>query len=313
MDPDTVDIILTKAHKTWPISNNIEITLEANPTSVEEGKFADFKNAGINRVSIGIQALNDNDLRRLGRLHSVKEAKAALETAALLFERTSFDLIYARQNQSLPDWELELKEALAMASGHISLYQLTIENGTAFGDRLAMGGLTGLPVEDLAADLFQVTQELTESAGLNPYEVSNHATNGSESRHNLIYWQGGDYVGIGPGAHGRLTLGGIRYETETPKNPNSWLKAVFKSGNGETSRHAQSTTEHANEYLMMGLRLTSGIDIPRYEKISNLSIDYNTLDNLAEIGVIEVKEQSLVTTQKGRLILNAIIRELLKV
>ena len=313
MDPETVDTILRKTRETWSISNNVEITLEANPTSVEAGKFADFKEAGINRVSIGIQALNDSDLRRLGRLHSVKEAKAAFETAAGLFERINFDLIYARQDQSITDWECELKEALSMGSSHISLYQLTIENGTAFGDRLAKGGLVGLPIEDLAADLFQVTQELTAKVGLCAYEVSNHAKSGSESRHNLIYWQGGDYVGIGPGAHGRLTVDEIRYETEMPKIPNDWLLAVSENGNGEIPRHAQSAIEQANEYLMMGLRLTGGIDIPRYEKIAKSSIDYNTLDNLAEIGMVKVDEQTLATTQKGRPILNAIIRELLKV
>ncbi len=311
MDPKTVDTILRKSRETWAISNNVEITLEANPTSVEAGRFSGFKDTGVNRISIGIQALNDADLRRLGRLHTVDEAKAAFETAAGLFDRINFDLIYARQDQTLTEWESELKEALTMAADHISLYQLTIENGTAFGDRLAKGGLTGLPMEDLAADLYQATQDITSEAGFEAYEVSNHAKSGSESRHNLIYWQGGDYVGIGPGAHGRLTLGGGRYETVMPKNPEAWLKAVSTKGNGELSRHAQTASEHANEYLMMGLRVTSGIDLARYENICKTAIDCTTINKLIDIGMVEVNDKQLSATPSGRPVLNAIIRELL--
>lgn len=311
MDPQTVDTILRKTRETWSISNDVEITLEANPTSIEAGRFSGFKDAGINRVSIGIQALNDIDLRRLGRLHTVSEAKAAFETAAGLFDRISFDLIYARQDQTLAAWECELKEALTMAADHISLYQLTIENGTAFGDRLAKGGLTGLPKEDLAADLYYATQELTNKSGYEAYEVSNHAKSGHESRHNKIYWQGGDYVGIGPGAHGRLTLDGVRYETEMPKSPDVWLKAVSDNGKGELTRHAQTATEHANEYLMMGLRLTSGIDLVRYENIAKTAIDCKIIDQLIEIGMVEANDNRLSATPSGRPVLNAIIRELL--
>lgn len=310
MDPETVEVILRKVRETWPFSNDIEITLEANPTSVEAGRFSGFKEAGVNRVSIGIQALNDNDLRRLGRLHSVSEARAAFDTAARLFDRTSFDLIYARQDQSLDQWKAELTEALTMAGDHLSLYQLTIEDGTAFGDRLAAGGLAGLPKEDLAADMYQVTQELCSSAGLNAYEVSNHAKNGSESRHNLIYWQCGDYVGVGPGAHGRITLNGARYTTESPKDPQDWLTSV-NSGDGELPRHLQSPAEHADEYLMMGLRVTDGIDLSRYGDISKSALNNTVIDKLTDIGMVDVFDNRLKATARGRPLLNAIIRELL--
>lgn len=310
MDPETVDVILRKVRETWPISNDIEITLEANPTSVEAGRFAGFKDAGVNRISIGIQALNDQDLRQLGRLHSVTEAKAAFETATSLFDRVSFDLIYARQDQTLDQWKLELTEALAMAADHLSLYQLTIEDGTAFGDRLAAGGLAGLPKEDLSADMYQLTQNMCSAAGLNAYEVSNHAKSGSESRHNLIYWQCGDYVGIGPGAHGRLTLNGVRYATESPKAPQNWLQST-NTGNGELPRHAQSAAEHADEYLMMGLRVSDGIDLARYENISNFALDINKIDQLVDIGMVQISENRLMATPQGRPLLNAIIRELL--
>lgn len=311
MDPETVDTILTKVRETWSQSNDIEITLEANPTSVEAGRFAGFKQAGINRVSIGIQALNDTDLRRLGRLHSVSEAKTAFDTAANLFDRISFDLIYARQDQSLSDWETELSEALTMAADHLSLYQLTIEGGTAFGDRFRAGKLHGLPKEDLAADMYQLTQDLTLNAGFSAYEVSNHAKKGAESRHNLIYWSAGDYVGIGPGAHGRLTLGGTRYEIEAPKNPQTWLTSVHQSGKSELPRNAQSGTEHADEYLMMGLRVTDGIDLQRYETLAGIPLDSKKIGHLSDIGMVEIMDGRLVTTQQGRPLLNAILRELL--
>jgi oxygen-independent coproporphyrinogen-3 oxidase len=265
----------------------------------------------VNRVSIGIQALNDDDLRRLGRLHTVSEAQAAFEVAARVFDRISFDLIYARQDQTLGAWESELRQALAMAPDHLSLYQLTVEGGTAFGDRLAAGGLKGLPDEDLGADMYQLTQDLTSAAGLNAYEVSNHAKTGAESRHNLIYWQCGDYVGIGPGAHGRLTLGGIRYETESPKNPQVWLNSVLQTVSGELPRKAQSPHEHADEYLMMGLRITGGIELERYENILKTHININKINELINIGVLSMANGKLFATPRGRPILNAIIRELL--
>jgi len=311
MEPETVDTILRKVRETWPLSNTVEITLEANPTSVEAGRFRGFKDAGINRVSIGIQALNDDALRRLGRLHSVSEAKAAFETAAGVFDRISFDLIYARQDQSLTDWKSELGEALQMAKDHLSLYQLTIEDGTAFGDRLAAGGLRGLPKEDLSADMYQLTQNLTASAGLQAYEVSNHAQSGSKSQHNLIYWACGDYVGIGPGAHGRLTKNGVRYATKSPKDPQAWLKSIADTKNGERPRLAQTAAEHADEYLMMGLRVTNGIDLLRYENISKSALNSRMINQLTDIGVVDVIDNRLIATAQGRPLLNAIIRELL--
>ncbi|MCB1404002.1 MAG: radical SAM protein, partial [Rhodobacteraceae bacterium] len=207
----------------WPQAGDVEITLEANPTSVEAGRFRGFRDAGVNRVSMGIQALDEGDLRRLGRMHSVAEAIRAYEIARDTFERVSFDLIYARQGQTLDQWRAELGRALALAVDHLSLYQLTIEDGTRFGDMHARGRLRGLPDADLAADMFAVTQETCDAAGMGGYEISNHARPGAESRHNLIYWRYGDYAGIGPGAHGRLTVGGRRWAIESPRSPEAWL------------------------------------------------------------------------------------------
>ncbi len=311
MDPETVNTILTKARETWAFSNDIEITLEANPTSVEAGRFSGYRQAGVNRVSMGIQALNDHDLRKLGRLHSAAEARAAFDIAGNVFDRISFDLIYARQNQTLAQWRSELTEALNMSADHLSLYQLTIEKGTAFARRQAAGGLHDLPQEDLAADMYELTQELTNSAGFHAYEVSNHAKTGAESRHNLIYWQAGDYAGVGPGAHGRLTLGGKRYATEAHSNPKTWLKAVRESGNGDLASTVQSADERADEYLMMGLRIREGIDLNRYEKIAGKSININKINGLEQIGMVKVNENHLKATTEGRPVLNAIIRELL--
>jgi oxygen-independent coproporphyrinogen-3 oxidase len=311
MLPETVDTILSKVRECWTLGNDIEITLEANPTSVEASRFAGYKDAGVNRVSVGIQALNDPDLRRLGRLHTVAEARVAFDIAANLFDRINFDLIYARQDQSLPEWRAELTEALNMAADHLSLYQLTIESGTAFGARHAAGGLHGLPQEDLAADMYELTQELTSAAGFDAYEISNHAKAGSQSRHNLIYWQAGDYAGIGPGAHGRLTLDGVRYATECPKSPRIWLESVLESGNGELPRHAQSPNECADEYLMMGLRVTDGIDLLRYENLAGKQLNTNSINMLGDYNLVSLQDNRLIATPQGRPVLNAIIKELL--
>jgi oxygen-independent coproporphyrinogen-3 oxidase len=235
MEPETVAEVIAAARRAWPVANDLEVTLEANPTSVEAGRFAAYAEAGVSRVSLGIQALNDTDLQRLGRRHSVAEAIQAYEVARKFFNRTSFDLIYARQDQTLVDWRAELRLALDLAVDHLSLYQLTIEGGTAFGDRYAAGKLRGLPEEDLAADMYEATQDICGTAGLEGYEVSNHAKPGAESRHNLIYWRYGDYVGIGPGAHGRLTLNGQRHATEAWRAPGKWLDSVAK-GLGESLR-----------------------------------------------------------------------------
>ncbi len=311
MQPALVAAILERAGDLWTFANDVEITLEANPTSVEAGRFAGYRAAGVNRVSVGVQALNDADLRRLGRRHSAAEARAALQLARKTFERVNFDLIYARQDQSLQDWQAELDEALALGLEHLSLYQLTIEPGTAFGDRLAAGGLHGLPGEDLSADMFFLTQALCDAAGFPAYEVSNHARPGQESRHNLMYWRSGDYIGIGPGAHGRLTLNGVRYATETPLQPAAWLSAVDGGRGGESLRTRLSGADQAGEFLMMGLRTGEGVDLARYQRRSDAPIDHNKIKGLADLGLVELDRDVLRTTAQGRPLLNAILRELL--
>ena len=310
MSPDLVNSILTKVRETWSTANDIEITMEANPGSVEAGRFRAYRDAGVNRISIGVQALNDKDLKALGRLHSVKDAKAAIEIGRTTFERMSFDLIYARQEQSLEQWKVELTEALAMADGHLSLYQLTIEDGTAFGDRFRRGLLRGLPTEDLGADMYLLTQEMTKVAGFSSYEVSNYAKEGQESRHNCIYWNAGDYVGIGPGAHGRLSLNGARYATEAVHSPNAWLKRV-ETLEGCERRDPLSPSDQRVEYLMMGLRRDTGVDMGRLTNFSNTPINPETIKELQEIGVISHQDNRLIATEKGRLVLNSVIEKLL--
>ena len=312
MDPDVVGDIIARIRGTWPMVNDPEITLEANPSSVEAGRFRAYAAAGVNRISMGVQALNDADLKRLGRLHTAREAMAAFDVAAGVFGRTSFDLIYARQDQSLADWADELAAAIVWAGDHLSLYQLTIEPGTAFGDRHAKGGLKGLPGEDLAADMYLKTNELCHAAGLHSYEVSNYARPGAESRHNLIYWRGGDYIGIGPGAHGRLTLDGQRYATETPLMPQAWLDRVQKQGSGEKSKVALTPLEWGQEYLMMGLRTTEGISIDRYSATSGGALDVGALAELEGLGFLSLVNGALRTTPEGRLVLNGVLRRLMR-
>lgn len=311
MDPAIVASILERLPGHWQLANDLEITLEANPSSVEAGRFAGYRAAGVNRVSLGVQALSDPDLRALGRLHDVSQALSALDIAKSTFDRVNFDLIYARQNQTLADWETELTRALAFEPEHMSLYQLTIEDGTAFGQRHAAGKLPGLPNEDLGADMYDLTQSLCENAGLPAYEVSNHAKPGQESRHNLIYWRGGDYVGIGPGAHGRITHGGRRYATTTPLQPEAWLKAVKDSGKGEGHRDVLSPSDHASEYLMMSLRTNEGTDLKRFSNILGNQLKVLDINKLTEFGLVEIKEDHLAATQAGRAVLNAVITELL--
>jgi oxygen-independent coproporphyrinogen-3 oxidase len=307
MSPDLVARILDAVRATWPMANDPEITLEANPTSVEAGRFREYAEAGVTRVSMGIQALRDDDLRRLGRLHSVAEARAAFDIARAQFDRVSFDLIYARQDQALDDWRAELSEALTMAIDHLSLYQLTIEDGTAFGDRFRRGRLRGLPDEDLAADMYEATQELCDAAGMPAYETSNHARPGAESRHNLIYWRSRDYAGIGPGAHGRLTLGGTRYATEALRAPGAWLQAVEERGSGEVPREIVPAEEQVEEYALMGLRLAEGIDATPLRADPTLS---HNISGLISSGLLEESRGMLRTTAAGRPLLNAILREI---
>ncbi|MBW6507685.1 MAG: radical SAM family heme chaperone HemW [Rhodobacteraceae bacterium] len=311
MDPAIVHGVLDRVRATWVMANDLEVTLEANPGSVEAGRFRGYADAGVNRLSMGVQALNDTDLRRLGRMHSVAEARAAFDIAGAAIERVSFDLIYARQDQTLADWKLELRQALAMAVGHFSLYQLTIEEGTVFGARRAAGKLRGLPPDDAAADMYLATQDICAAAGVPAYEVSNHARPGQESRHNLIYWRYGDYAGIGPGAHGRLTLAGARWGTEAPRAPGAWLEQVEAGRPGELPRERLSARDQGSELLLMGLRLGEGVDMARYASVSGVGLPESAVNRLQGLRVIEVSGGTIKATTTGRPILNAILRDLL--
>ncbi len=310
MDQELVYAIIERVRANWPMTNNPEITLEANPGSVEACRFRGYRDAGVTRISMGLQALNDTDLRRLGRLHSVKEAHQAFDVARKCFDRVSFDLIYARQNQSLADWRIELNAALSLAIDHLSLYQLTIEDGTVFAERFARGNLLNLPDEDLGADMYLLTQEICAKHGLPAYEVSNHARPGAESMHNLIYWRGGDYVGIGPGAHGRLTLNGIRYATVAPKAPGAWLAAVESGSAAELPRSPLSLSERADEYLIMSLRLREGMEIDRFESFAGKPLNPAKVSEMCRLGMIELVGNRVIATAAGRILLNAVIREL---
>lgn len=303
-----VDGILQGIQKHWPLANDLEVTLEANPSSVETSRFTDFFKAGVNRVSLGIQALNDDDLKKLGRLHTADEALRAWETACKIFERTSFDLIYARQQQSLEQWEAELGRALQIQNGHLSLYQLTIEPNTAFSARFHAGKLIGLPDDGLSADMFELTQEMTQAAGVRSYEISNHAEPELESRHNLIYWNGGDYLGIGPGAHGRISIADKRFATEADLIPANWLKRVDKSGIGECRRDLISNEDQLSEYLMMSLRTTHGAKI---DNLQSLGFSMQRSNSLIDFGAMEVVGGFLRTTDQGRPLLNEILRQIL--
>lgn len=311
MHPDLVAAIIDRARTCWPVGNDLEVTLEANPTSVEAGRFKGYSDGGVTRISMGIQALNDADLKNLGRMHSVSEARKAFDIARTNFNRVSFDLIYARQNQTLAAWQRELDEALSMAVDHLSLYQLTIEPGTAFGARAATGGLHGLPDDDISADMYLATQEICARRGLPTYEVSNHAQDGAQSRHNLIYWRNGDYAGIGPGAHGRLTLDGTRWATQTPLMPSVWLKQVQDTGHGEVAREVVPRSEQALEHIMMGLRLKEGIDMDRFARLNGRPLPPDRVDTLAEQGLIHRCGNRLAATPDGRAVLNGVLRALL--
>ncbi|WP_299650778.1 radical SAM family heme chaperone HemW [uncultured Tateyamaria sp.] len=306
MAPETAGAILDEITKTWPLANDLEVTLEANPTSVEANKFSAFRTAGVNRVSMGIQALNDDDLRALGRLHTASEGLAAFDVARSVFDRVSFDLMYGRQNQSLSAWEAELRTALSYDLDHISLYQLTVESGTAFGDRYKRGKLKGLPNDDLSADMYALTQDVCSDFQMPRYEVSNHARDGSESRHNLIYWRYGDYAGIGPGAHGRLTIEGTRTATEQRRMPNAWLK-----GEERETTETLTRTDQAVEFLMMGLRLSEGVDINRYENLAGTPLSASRIGELVDMGLLAHEKTKLTVTNQGFSLLNGVLRELL--
>jgi len=311
MEPETVAGIIKEIAKLWVLALDIEISLEANPTSVEAQKFSDFRKAGINRISMGIQSLRNDDLKALGRMHSVNEARKAFEIAKDNFERVSFDLIYARQGQSKFDWEIELKEASSMAVDHLSLYQLTIEDGTRFGDLYERGNLKGMPNDSLAADMYDITQEVTLQNDMPAYEISNHAIEGAESRHNLIYWRYGDYIGVGPGAHGRISENGNKIATTTIENPENWLRGVELNGTSTIDDEVINHIDQASEYLMMSLRLIEGVDMERYKKISGVALDNKLIDKNIENGLITVINNNLIATQRGRIILNTLIKDLL--
>jgi putative oxygen-independent coproporphyrinogen III oxidase len=310
MQPSSVQAILDAIAKHWGVATDIEVTLEANPTSVEATRFRGYRTAGVNRVSLGVQALDDASLKELGRLHSAQEALDAVKVARSIFERYSFDLIYARPRQTLELWANELKRAIAEAAEHLSLYQLTIEPDTAFFNLHKAGKLT-TPDEDLARDLYDLTQEICAAEGLPAYEISNHARIGAECRHNLVYWRGYDYVGVGPGAHGRLTIDGRRYATETEKRPESWLMRVEAKGDGLTTDEKLTAAETADEYLLMGLRLAEGIDPNRFVALSGRMLDPKRVSFLEQEGAVELTTDGrLRVTQSGFPILDAVVADL---
>ncbi|WBU61991.1 radical SAM family heme chaperone HemW [Paracoccus albus] len=309
MAPKTVAGVIEAARENWTFANDIEITMEANPGSVEAGRFRGYADAGVNRLSLGVQALNDDDLRRLGRMHSTAEARAAFDLAKSVFSRVSFDLIYARQRQSADAWRAELDEALSMAVDHLSLYQLTIEDGTVFGARHAAGKLPGLPTDDLAADMYLETQGFLNERGMPAYEVSNHAVTNAESKHNLIYWRQGDWAGIGPGAHGRLGLNGSRFAMVAEMTPGGWLDRVETLGSGDIESERQANDEVATEYLLMAMRLSEGMDLRRFKAKGGL-LDHPRLSRLVEDGLVEVDADRIRATTLGRPVLNYILREM---
>ena len=309
MAPETVGSILEAINDAWPIASDAEITLEANPTSVEAARFRGYRAAGVNRVSLGVQALDDGELKALGRMHSVAEALDAVAIARAAFERVSFDLIYARPRQTPESWAAELRRALAEGCEHLSLYQLTIEPGTAF-EKLYSAGKLIVPDDDHARTLWDVTQEITSAAGLPAYEISNHAREGAQARHNLVYWRYGTYAGIGPGAHGRLAAGADRLATFTERQPERWLEAVEAHGHGIVSEERLDPEIQADEMLLMGLRLAEGIDLDRHARLSGHALDTARIAALAAEGLVVRTGQRLRVTAAGFPVLNAVITEL---
>jgi oxygen-independent coproporphyrinogen-3 oxidase len=313
MRPATVAALLDDAARLFDVDDTIEITLEANPTSVESQRLADFRRAGVNRVSVGIQSLDPEALRALGRQHSVAEAVDALTLARDLFPRVSFDLIYARPGQTLPAWRTELRTALSIAADHLSLYQLTIEPGTKF-EALHRQGQIRLPDDDLGADLYRATEEECGRAGLQPYEISNYAVPGGESRHNLAYWRYQDYAGIGPGAHGRITIGGSLHATRRHRAPEIWAERVERDGHALTDDDEVPPAERAREALLMGLRLTEGIDLlwfqSRTGQTLEQSVDNAMLQAVIDEGYVQRTNDRLIATAEGRLRLDTLLSAL---
>jgi oxygen-independent coproporphyrinogen-3 oxidase len=310
MSADTVGAVLDAVARHWLVEPGAEITLEANPSSVEAGRFRGYRAAGINRVSLGVQSLDDGQLRALGRLHTSAEARAAIDVAAGTFERFSFDLIYARSGQTIDAWRTELGQALGLVGRHLSLYQLTIEQGTPFAALHARGKLV-VPDSEAASALYELTQEMTERAGLPAYEISNHAAPGEESRHNLTYWRYGEYAGIGPGAHGRVVVDGVRRATSTERNPEQWATLVEAGGHGIIEDVALSGAEEADEALLMGLRLTEGIDLSRLAARTGSRPRHGAIEELAELQLLERFGTDRVrATPLGRLVLNEVVLRL---
>ncbi|MGD9539739.1 radical SAM family heme chaperone HemW [Methylocystis sp.] len=310
MSPSTAQAILTRISSHWSLAKDCEITLEANPTSVEASRFRGFKAAGVNRVSLGVQALNDIDLRALGRQHSVAEALMALDVANSVFERTSFDLIYGRSGQTPAGWRKELELALARAPEHVSLYQLTIEPDTMF-ERMVNTGKMALPDAEVQRALWDVTQEVTARAGLPAYEVSNHARPGAECRHNLVYWRYGEYVGVGPGAHGRVVTPRGRRAQAAERHPEMWLTCVETEGHGLIEDELLSTEQEGDEFLLMGLRLREGVDPQRYFLLTGKRLSQSRISELIGDGLVEfTRENRLRVSSEGFPVLDAVVADL---
>jgi putative oxygen-independent coproporphyrinogen III oxidase len=310
MQPASVQAILDSIGKHWNVAPDVEVTLEANPTSVEATRFLGFRTAGVNRVSLGVQALDDQSLKELGRLHTAQEALDAVAVARSIFERYSFDLIYARPRQTLDAWSAELKRAIAEAAEHLSLYQLTIEPDTPFFG-LHKAGKLAIPDDGLARDLYDLTQSICAAEGLPAYEISNHARPGAECRHNLVYWRGQEYAGVGPGAHGRLNIDGRRYATETEKKPEGWLARVEGQGHGLVVDEKLQPGEVADEFLLMGLRLAEGIEPERYTQLAGRTLDPKRISFLRDGGAVETMDNGrLRVTLAGFPLLDAVVADL---
>ncbi|MCB1420526.1 MAG: coproporphyrinogen III oxidase [Notoacmeibacter sp.] len=310
MDPATIAMILEAVARLWHVPDGIEITMEANPQSADAARFRGYRSAGVNRLSLGVQALNDHDLKFLGRLHNSGEAMAAIGLARETFPRLSFDLIYGRPGQTPDVWERELEQAIALAADHLSAYQLTIEEGTPF-HALWKAGKIPTPDPDLGADLYELTQEVTERHGLPAYEVSNHAVPGAESRHNLTYWRYGEYVGVGPGAHGRLAQDDKRLVTMAARHPETWLERVESGKGGMASTELLDPGEQADEMLLMGLRLVEGLDLSRLERLRGTPLPAARLSGLQQAGLVEpVGNARIRATRSGMIVLDAVIGEL---
>lgn len=310
MEPATVARVLDAVAANWTVPDGIEVTLEANPSSVEATRFRGYREAGVNRVSLGVQALNDTDLRFLGRLHDVEQALGAIRLARETFPRLSFDLIYARPAQTAEAWQAELEQAIGHAADHLSLYQLTIEEGTRF-HALHAAGKIAMPDADHAADLYRLTQEVTAAHGLPAYEISNHARPGAESRHNLVYWRYGEYVGVGPGAHGRFLEDGRRVVTVTEAMPETWANLVEAKGHGVIGGELLNRSEEADEFLLMGLRLAEGIDLDRYEQLAGRPLSARRIASLQDEGLVApVGNSRLRATPAGMIVLDAVVADL---